>query len=169
MIQQVSPNHSSEIKQLRLLGLINDTTSFAASYEQEVNTPLRYYKKRILNSNSTDGFGYWGYYQSQKLIGYALLSHEKLFHSSHLAHVYELIIHPDYRGQGLGKELMAKLIDICKNHPQITQLHLKCSSLNVNAQKLYSSLGFNHYATRKNSLYYKNFGFVHQYMYCLEV
>jgi GNAT superfamily N-acetyltransferase len=35
------------------------------------------------------------------------------------SHICDVAVHPDYQGQGLGKEVVSKLIDFSKNHKKI--------------------------------------------------
>lgn len=69
------------------------------------------------------------------------------------AEILNLFVSEKYRGLGLGKELMAKVIEVCKEH-NIEQLTLEVRQSNVYAKELYASLGFQDVAIRKK--YYEN-------------
>ena len=51
------------------------------------------------------------------------------------------LVHPDYRGLGLGRELIKKALLFCKEHKYKTIILWTASELNV-ARHLYKSVGF---------------------------
>ncbi len=61
-------------------------------------------------------------------------------------------VHPDYRRQGVGKELVTALITCLKEKGNY-QLTLEVRASNMSAQKLYENLGFVEIGRRKN--YYR--------------
>lgn len=61
-------------------------------------------------------------------------------------------VHPDYRRQGVGKELVTALITCLKEKGNY-QLTLEVRASNISAQKLYENLGFVEIGRRKN--YYR--------------
>jgi ribosomal-protein-alanine N-acetyltransferase len=62
-------------------------------------------------------------------------------------HLLNISIHPDYRRQGLGRNLVRRLLDTARRfNARIAFLEVRES--NVAAQNLYGSLGFNEIATR---------------------
>ena len=69
------------------------------------------------------------------------------------AEILNLFVSEKYRGLGLGKELMSRVIEQCNEH-QIEQLTLEVRRSNIYAYELYLSLGFKEVAIRKK--YYEN-------------
>jgi RimJ/RimL family protein N-acetyltransferase len=51
-------------------------------------------------------------------------------------------VHPNYRGQGIGRQIIQMLIDWAQGVPQIEKLILHVMNTNTGAIKLYESLGF---------------------------
>lgn len=51
-------------------------------------------------------------------------------------------VHPDYRGQGIGRALMEDLIEWANNHEIIEKIILQVFATNLKAISLYNSLGF---------------------------
>lgn len=60
-------------------------------------------------------------------------------------------VHKEYRSLGIGKALMQKMIEECKKI-QISRIELNVRVSNLNAIKLYESLGFVHEGIQKNSI-----------------
>lgn len=82
--------------------------------------------------------------QGDTLIGYAGMW---LFAGE--AHVTTIAVHPDWRGQGLGKTLMKTLIDYARRRGAATML-LEVRPSNLPALNLYKNLGFRQIGWRKN-------------------
>jgi ribosomal-protein-alanine N-acetyltransferase len=65
------------------------------------------------------------------------------------AHITTVAVHPDCRGQGLGKMLMHTLIRHARCHEATTML-LEVRPSNLSARNLYKNLGFRQIGCRKN-------------------
>lgn len=65
------------------------------------------------------------------------------------ATLFNIVIHPDYRHQGLAKKLLAELIDILLQK-KIHMIWLEVRESNLSAINLYRQLGFNDITIRKN-------------------
>ena len=74
----------------------------------------------------------FGVYHKEEQIGFARVVTDGVFHSW----ICDVIIHGDYRGKGLGKWLMACIIE----HPQIR--HTKQWLVTKDAHGLYEKCGF---------------------------
>lgn len=69
------------------------------------------------------------------------------------AEILNMFVSEKYRGLGIGKELMGKVIEVC-NELEIDNLTLEVRESNLFAIKIYETLGFKVAALRKN--YYSN-------------
>ena len=63
-------------------------------------------------------------------------------------HITNVAVHPDYRGQGIGKMLVEHLIALCKDE-EVYKLTLEVNTNNTVAQGLYQSFGFESQGVRK--------------------
>ena len=70
------------------------------------------------------------------------------------AHLNNIVIKKDFRGNGFSKILLQYIIDFCKNNGTIKLLTLEVHEDNLIAQKLYSNFGFKIVGKRKN--YYED-------------
>ncbi|WP_143306655.1 bifunctional helix-turn-helix transcriptional regulator/GNAT family N-acetyltransferase [Chitinophaga vietnamensis] len=61
--------------------------------------------------------------------------------SRHLAQLKWLLVHPDFRGQGLGKRLLSEAISFCKEK-NYQHIYLMTTSLQARAIALYKQAGF---------------------------
>ena len=69
------------------------------------------------------------------------------------AEILNLFVSEKYRGLGIGRELMDRVIEVCNEH-EINQLSLEVRPSNTHAIELYEKLGFKQGAVRKG--YYEN-------------
>ena len=54
-----------------------------------------------------------------------------------------LLVHPDFQGQGIGKELLSRFVsDVQTNRPEITRIELESRAGNHRSIGLYQSIGF---------------------------
>ncbi len=74
---------------------------------------------------------------------------EKLRHKGLLFRMY---VSADYGGQGIGKQLMERLIEKVKAGTDIEQITLTVIASNTTAKKLYEKFGFRTFATEKNAI-----------------
>lgn len=79
-------------------------------------------------------------FHGDRIIGCATLC---IFHSptGTQASIEDVVVSSDYRGQHLGKQLMAYVLEQAKEYAPM-ELHLTSNPMRVAANKLYQSLGF---------------------------
>tara|TARA_R100001163_G_C5067252_1_gene206239 strand:+ start:4168 stop:4644 length:477 start_codon:yes stop_codon:yes gene_type:complete len=77
--------------------------------------------------------------KSRILASGTLIIEPKFIHScSSLAHIEDIVVHPDTRGQGLGKKIVNHLIECAKQQPNCYKISLNCSYKNI---PFYTKLG----------------------------
>ena len=79
----------------------------------------------------------------EKAVGYVGVW--KIFDEGHITNV---AVHPEFRGQGIGKSLISELLSLCEKE-NIISLTLEVRKSNVIAQNLYKSFGFVEEGIRK--------------------
>jgi ribosomal protein S18 acetylase RimI-like enzyme len=70
----------------------------------------------------------------------------------HVGYIKRVVVHPDFREQGLARQLMQHIIDFARGEEQIEALDLHVWEDNVAAIRLYESLGFEQ---RHRELYFR--------------
>lgn len=86
----------------------------------------------------------WVYETDEVVIGYGILSV-----GAGEAHVLNISVHPEFQGLGLGRELMAHLLDTARNRGADT-VFLEVRPSNRAAVHLYESMGFNQAGLRRD-------------------
>lgn len=77
--------------------------------------------------------------EQQLVKGYAYFEMNDTLHSTHLEFI---AIAPEYRGQGLGKQLLKEALTLIFKNEAITQVTLTVNNMNTEANSLYYKTGF---------------------------
>jgi ribosomal-protein-alanine N-acetyltransferase len=90
------------------------------------------------------GYECWVLERSGELIGYGVLSV-----AGGEAHVLNVCVAPSEQGQGLGRRVISRLLDLARWH-RAERVFLEVRPSNVAAVALYDSIGFNEIGRRPN-------------------
>ena len=88
-------------------------------------------------------------------IGGRLVGYGGFWHIEDKAHISNVAIHPEYRRKGLGKKLLAHLLELAVER-RATKATLEVRPSNIAAQRLYGSFGFEVIAVKQD--YYTDEG-----------
>lgn len=135
---------------MRLESLRESPDSFGSTYEDVLrdNNFDAQIAKRLQPAD--DDFTL-GAFVEGKLVSMATLERLTRRKTRHNADVLSVYTAPDYRGRGISKALLAKMIAMVKERTDIEQLRLKVVAKNQGAYQLYRSLGFEVYGTDKRA------------------
>ncbi len=96
------------------------------------------------------GYSCWVYTLAEAVIGYGVMSV-----AAGEAQILNLCIHPQQQGQGLGRQLLQRLLSVARKHGADTAF-LEVRVSNRNALHLYESVGFNEIGLRRDYYPSKN-------------
>ena len=99
--------------------------------------------KGILGDCIRTGYDCWVATDSEKIIGHGVLSV-----AAGESHLLNLAVDPDYQGQGIGRKLLAHLMDIARIK-SADMILLEVRPSNKAAIHIYESTGFNEIGCRK--------------------
>lgn len=128
-------------KKLRLHATKNDPKSFGNSFEQEKQKTDTDWQERVaksLNKHDTLLVAF----DEQEPVGIIGSYYHAADHIEHISHIYFMYVEPAYRKQGLGKALMAHMLDRLRRDNRTKKIRLYVIEGNEAAQKLYESFGF---------------------------
>ncbi|WP_432663900.1 GNAT family N-acetyltransferase [Wukongibacter baidiensis] len=88
------------------------------------------------------------------IVGLNIMKNPRMRHSASLG----ISVRKEYQGQGIGRKLMEKILDVADNWLMIIRIELGVLEDNENAMKLYKSFGFEvegkkKYAIARNGVY----------------
>jgi len=97
----------------------------------------------IFNDCIRVGYNCWVYEECDQVQAYGLVSV-----AANEAHILNLCVHPSSQGQGLGKRMLYKLIQLAEEQ-EANSIFLEVRISNQVAQNLYEQEGFNRLGVRK--------------------
>lgn len=96
---------------------------------------------KIAELSSTDNGRYLVAEKAGQIIGHAIFDPLRLEAIRHVVHL-TLAVHPGWQGKGVGRALLAELIEWGRSSPAVEKAELHVRSGNLAAQALYRKMGF---------------------------
>lgn len=139
-VKILSANDLAQFRDLRLVGLLESPAAFG-------QTPEEFEKmsdQELISwlGPTEDKFMLGAFSEKNTLIGLMGVRREPRFRIRHKGIIWGVYVLPEYRGQGISKILLTKLISEISRIPDVEQLQLAVSVSQSVAEKLYRSFGF---------------------------
>lgn len=134
-IAKLPPSRWQDYKRLRLEAVENSPQSFLATAEETNNETQAEWKNKIENM-------FFAIDEKDNLVGMVGCYQEKLTKQKHIANIVSFYINPNFRRQGLGRELIKTAIDFAKTKKEIEKVQLGVITTQKPAIELYKSIGF---------------------------
>ncbi len=150
-IRQVVEDDAEAYRELRLHLLQVSPDSYGSTYEESVVRPIEHTAERLRVQRDPDLGITLGAFMPE-LVGMVTLLRSDGAKSRHKATVYGMGVAEEYRGQGIGKALMAATIAHARTMPDLEQVLLTVTLPNPAALRLYQSLGFVTYGIDRKGL-----------------
>ena len=93
-----------------------------------------------------------GAFEDETLIGIVTFARATGLKERHKGHIYEVYVRATQRGKGVGRALIAEVIEKVRQDLTVEQILLTVATGQVAARKLYRSFGFEIYGTEPRSL-----------------
>ncbi len=148
-IRRLTPADVTLYRALRLEGLREAPTAFAASYDEEAAFPLSTYEGRL---GAPPDRGTLGAFDGDALVGIVTLGREHRQKLAHKAHILGMYVRAERRGCGIGANLLAGAIALARSTPAIRQVNVSVNATNAPARRLYAAAGFREFGLELRSL-----------------
>lgn len=160
-IRRLTPEDATGYRALRLRAFKDHPDAFTSSYEEEVIKPVTTSAKRL----AADSSGiFWGAFEGGTLAGMVGLDHEPRIKNRHKAVVIGMYVAPEFAGRGIGRELLATLLDHARNGP-LELLVLTVTRGNEGAEQLYLKTGFKSFGIEPHAIKVDNQYFDKNHMF----
>jgi RimJ/RimL family protein N-acetyltransferase len=143
-IRRLTPEDAQVYRAVRLESLRANPEAYGSTFEVENTHPLPWFAERI---GSCEVFGAFA---NNELVGVAGLLRNKGRKEEHKTYLWGMYVRAAWRNAGIGRRLVATLVDYARNQVELIQLAVVTS--NEPARRLYASLGFVEYGIERKSL-----------------
>jgi RimJ/RimL family protein N-acetyltransferase len=136
---------------LRLEALEREPHAFLESAEEHRATKVADRAQRLRPDPSGHNF-VLGAFVDQKLVGMTGFFRKPGAKTNHKGKVWGVYVKQEYRGQGVGRALLAELLRRTHSQPGLEQVGLTVSPEQTAARQLYESLGFKSYGIEREAM-----------------
>lgn len=150
-IRALGPAGAEAYWSLRLEALESDSLAFGSSAEETRAAGFETTTARHLKDASGGNF-MMGAFLDGRLVGLVGLSRAERSKQRHMAGVVSMYVAPAARERGVGRELLAALIDRARGYDDLERLGLSVATHATAARALYRSLGFVAYGIEPQAL-----------------
>lgn len=140
MIRSLRPEDASIFQALRLRALVDDSEAFSSDAEDERAYPLEFVAERLAAPHHRSIT--LGAFAHGELVGITGVHHQQGRKVQHKAMVWGVFVAPEYRGRGLGGQLVDAAIAAARAMPGVVELQLGVGVTREAARALYRSRGF---------------------------
>lgn len=133
-ILQLPPTNWQRYRDLRLQAITDAPQSYLDTTEETMAMPEAEWQRQIGNM--------WFAQVSDELVGMIGVYQEQKQKLSHIANVISFWVNPEYRGQGFGRELLTKALQVAGQMNGVEKVQLGVVTSQLAALALYESVGF---------------------------
>ena len=124
-----------DYKNLYMESIVNSPQAFLWSKEEIGSKKDSEWQDRMKNM-------FFAIADDEQLVGMAGSYCEEKKKLSHIANIVRVYVNPEYRGKGIGKQLLLTVIEDIKSKPEIKKIQLGVIATQTSAFNLYESVGF---------------------------
>jgi RimJ/RimL family protein N-acetyltransferase len=150
IVRILTPEDAIPFNRLRRERLEQAPKAFAESIAEHEALPLSTVAARL--SRSDDNFVVGAFSPERELAGMAGFARETRLKARHKAIIWGVYVRPRWRGQGVGRAVLAELLNRARSFPGLEQIRLTVATSQEAAKQLYQSLGFEVFGHERHAL-----------------
>jgi ribosomal protein S18 acetylase RimI-like enzyme len=135
---------------IRLESLENEPFAFGKAAEEHRATAVETIALRF--RDAPVGSLYLGAFEDSNLVGMATFIRETGLKERHKGRIYGVYVTPAQRRRGVGRELLATVIEKARKDSSLEQILLSVATCQDAARRLYRHFGFETYGTEPHAL-----------------
>jgi len=151
-LRVLTPVDASVFRDLRLRALEESPEAFGSSYEEDAARPLDEIADRLRPMRQPTGRVTMGAFMGERLVGIAACIQATHLKARHKADIYGMYVAPEARGRGVGRTLLARLIDEARKWQQVEWINLTVVERGTVARRLYAAAGFQEFGREIDGL-----------------
>jgi ribosomal protein S18 acetylase RimI-like enzyme len=150
-IRRLTEHDAERFSRLRREALELEPQAFTESVEEHETKTLEAIAKGLGSDASLDNF-VLGAFDGPQLIGMTGFCRRQGPKINHRGKIWGVYVRRESRAQGIGRALFVELLRRLQSLPGLEQVALDVSTINVPAQRLYESFGFEVYGREARAL-----------------
>lgn len=163
-IRELSPDDAEQFRNLRRQAVELSEGGFANALEDWDDKPLDKIRQMLAEERVSLNEFILGAVEKGELIGMIGFFRPTKPKLGRKGHVWGTFILPQWRGEGVGGQLLDELIRRASRLPNLEQIQLTCINRNKNTVLLYQSRGFRIFAREKSAVHIGNYFYDELYM-----
>ncbi len=149
LLRELCPDDAEAYRPLRLEALQDAPSAFASSFEEESARDLEATRERL--RAGPDGATF-GAFLAGRLVGTSTIFRVSRLKERHKAYLVGMYVAPTARRSGVGRALVAAVLDRAQTMPGLRQVLLGVEAGNAPARALYEAFGFEAFGTERDAL-----------------
>jgi ribosomal protein S18 acetylase RimI-like enzyme len=153
IIRVLTADDAGAFQALRLRGLRESPAAFGSTLEEEVGRSIEQVAERLTELRSVPRRATFGAFdENGSLLGVVACVQQGGIKSRHKASVFAMYVSPDARGRGVGRALIARLIEHARGWDGVDRLTLTVTVTQEAARHLYLDAGFQVFGSEPDGL-----------------
>jgi ribosomal protein S18 acetylase RimI-like enzyme len=144
VIERLPPLRAAEYRALMLEAYAAHPEVFTSSAAERAGLPLVWWQTRLSAAPAAQEI-VLGALQDEEIAGIVGLSFEQRQKIRHKATLFGMYVRPQWRGQGIGRQLVLAALEHARERPGVLVVQLTVTEGNRPAMALYESCGFVRY------------------------
>jgi ribosomal protein S18 acetylase RimI-like enzyme len=143
-IERLSEDRGQDYRDLRLGALQSEPVAFGSSYEEERLLTEANWRDRIKNALFA--------MEDNQPVGMVVVMRNNRIKQNHIAEIYGVYVKKEYRGKGIGKQLMEAALGEIYTQKDVTKIKIGVNPTQKAAEQLYWKMGFEKAGRLKNEM-----------------
>lgn len=141
VIRELNEGDTAEFLALKQIGLTTDPDAFVASLPDDLPSYPESVRERLAGASPAGGDIILGAF-ARHLIGVLAITRDSRVKRQHKADLHGMYIVPEYRGHGLGKDLLVEALAIARQVEGLEEIQLIVATHSQAVVRLYERFGF---------------------------
>jgi ribosomal protein S18 acetylase RimI-like enzyme len=141
IIRETTPEDAENLRELRLFALQDTPYAFGMDYETQIKMSAEEWQARCIPT-PTNVIFVWEV--DGRLLGMARVGSDGRPKTGHIGMITGVFVHPEARGQGVGKRLIRACLEWAKAQ-DLARVTLSVAAVNTAAIRVYMACGFSVY------------------------